>query len=32
MRTKYPRVFDHVLVIMLENQYRSYVMQNPYFK
>lgn len=26
------RVFDHVLIIMFENQYRGYVMQNPYFK
>jgi len=26
------RVFDHVLVIMFENQYRGYVLQNPYFR
>lgn len=26
------RVFDHVLIIMFENQYRSYVMENPYFR
>jgi hypothetical protein len=26
------RPFEHVLVIMLENQYRSYVMENPFFK
>lgn len=26
------RAFDHVLVIMFENQYRSYVLQNPYFR
>jgi len=26
------RVFDHVFIIMLENQYRSYVMENEYFK
>lgn len=25
------RVFDHVLVIMFENQYRAYVRQNAYF-
>jgi hypothetical protein len=24
------RVFDHVLVIIFENEYRSYVMKNPY--
>ena len=24
------RVFDHVLIIMFENQYRGYVLQNPY--
>ena len=32
MNTRHHRAFEHVLVIMLENQYRSYVMQNPYFK
>ena len=26
------RVFDHVLIIMFENEYRSYVMQNPYMR
>ena len=26
------RLFDHVLFIMFENQYREYVMANPYFK
>ena len=26
------RVFDHVFIIMFENQYRSYVMKNDYFK
>lgn len=26
------RVFDHILIIMFENQYRGYVMDNPYFK
>lgn len=26
------RAFDHVLIIMFENQYRGYVMDNPYFK
>jgi len=26
------RAFDHVLIIMLENQYRGYVMENEYFK
>jgi len=26
------RVFDHVLIIMFENQYRGYVMQNPYMR
>jgi phospholipase C len=26
------RVFDRVLVVMFENQYRSYVLQNPYFR
>jgi hypothetical protein len=25
------RAFDHVLVIMFENQYRGYVKENPYF-
>jgi len=25
------RPFDHVLIIMFENQYREYVMANPYF-
>src|SRR3974390_1284663 len=26
------RVFDHVLVIMFENQYRGYVLGNPYMR
>ncbi len=26
------RAFDHILIIMFENQYRGYVMQNPYFR
>ncbi len=26
------RVFDHVLILMFENQYRSYVMDNPYMR
>ncbi len=26
------RVFDHILIIMLENQYRGYVLENPYMK
>ncbi|MCA9698638.1 MAG: phosphoesterase, partial [Myxococcales bacterium] len=26
------RVFDHVLIIMFENEYRSYVMANPYMR
>ena len=26
------RAFDHVLIIMFENQYRGYVMENLYFK
>lgn len=26
------RAFDHVLIIMFENEYRSYVMQNPYMR
>lgn len=26
------RVFDHILVIMFENQYRSYMMQNSYLQ
>ncbi|ADO71286.1 Phosphoesterase [Stigmatella aurantiaca DW4/3-1] len=32
MKTQHRRAFDHVLVIMLENQYRGYVMKNPYFR
>ncbi len=27
-----PRAFDHVLVIMFENQYRSYVLGNPFMR
>ncbi|MGA9994542.1 MAG: alkaline phosphatase family protein [Pyrinomonadaceae bacterium] len=26
------RAFDHVLIIMFENQYRSYMMENAYFR
>jgi hypothetical protein len=26
------RVFDRVLVLMFENQYRSYVLRNPFFR
>lgn len=26
------RAFEHILIIMFENQYRSYVMQNAYFR
>ncbi|HEY4348882.1 MAG TPA: alkaline phosphatase family protein [Gaiellaceae bacterium] len=26
------RAFDHILVIMFENQYRSYVLSNPYMR
>lgn len=26
------RAFDHVLILMFENQYRSYVLQNPYMR
>jgi hypothetical protein len=26
------RVFDRVLVLMFENQYRSYVLDNPFFR
>lgn len=25
-------VFDHILIIVFENEYRSYVMHNPYFR
>ena len=32
MNTNTNRVFDHVFIIMFENQYRSYVMQNEYFR
>ncbi|MFL5349490.1 MAG: alkaline phosphatase family protein [Hyalangium sp.] len=32
MSAQHRRPFDHVLVIMFENQYRSYVMQNRYFR
>lgn len=32
MRTPRPRVFDRVLVIMLENQYRAYALENPYLR
>jgi hypothetical protein len=30
MTNRQARVFDHVLIIVLENEYRSYVMKNPY--
>lgn len=26
------RAFDHVLIVMFENQYRSYALQNPYLR
>jgi hypothetical protein len=26
------RIFDHILIIVFENEYRSYVMNNPYFR
>ena len=26
------RVFDHIIIIMFENEYRSYVMANPYMR
>ena len=32
MAKKTKRAFDHILIIMFENEYRSYVMKNPYFK
>ncbi len=32
MTHRLERAFDHVLVIMFENQYRSYVMANPYMR
>jgi hypothetical protein len=32
MSTPGKRAFDHVLVIMFENQYRAYVMQNQYMR
>ncbi|MEC7755241.1 MAG: alkaline phosphatase family protein [Bacteroidota bacterium] len=32
MNTNTNRVFDHVFIIMFENQYRSYVMENEYFR
>ncbi|MBL8684615.1 MAG: phosphoesterase [Myxococcales bacterium] len=31
-RTSKGAVFDHVLVIVFENQYRGYVLANPYFR
>ncbi|MEE8200420.1 MAG: alkaline phosphatase family protein [Candidatus Acidoferrales bacterium] len=27
-----PRPFDHILIVMFENEYRSYVIQNPYMR
>lgn len=32
MNKNFNRVFDHVFIIMFENQYRSYVMENEYFR
>lgn len=34
MKTAQPgeRVFDHVVIIMFENEYRNYVRQNPYMR
>lgn len=32
MNKNFNRAFDHVFVIMFENQYRSYVMDNEYFR
>ncbi len=34
MKTAQPgeRVFDHVVIIMFENEYRNYVMRNPYMR
>lgn len=32
MNKNFNRVFDHVFIIMFENQYRSYVMENEYFQ
>ena len=26
------QVFDHIIIVMFENEYRSYVMQNPYMR
>ena len=26
------RLFDHILVVMFENQYRSYCLENPYLR
>ncbi|MBU2713045.1 hypothetical protein KCG35_18415, partial [Zooshikella sp. WH53] len=26
------RAFEHIIIIMFENQYRSYVLQNPYMQ
>ncbi len=32
MKNSVGRVFDHILIIMFENQYRSYVMENSYMR
>ncbi|CAM2008703.1 alkaline phosphatase family protein [Acanthopleuribacter pedis] len=32
MAPAFGRAFDRVLILMFENQYRSYVMENPYFR
>jgi hypothetical protein len=32
MSTTSERIFDRVLIIVLENEYRSYVMNNPYMR
>jgi hypothetical protein len=32
MKVPQTRIFDHVLIIIFENQYRSYVMKNPYMR
>lgn len=32
MNKNFNRAFDHVFIIMFENQYRSYVMENEYFR
>lgn len=32
MRTPIRRVFDHVLILMFENEFRGYALQNPYLR